>query len=305
MPHLADSHPVDPPIATWPDRLRFFAIVGGVLAAALLVLDPLILGRLEHQPTVLVGGRFGLIGGILAAVLIRLLLIAAKKISGHEWLALCGVGTGLALWSLTGPSIDQWLSNQSPQIGPPRGSAYWPLFADVILLMSALGDFRWLQGDFGDDSAATPRPAGAQEFDWRGLLLTTVIAVVLVSLLTGPIIDRSRPLQLAFAVVAGISAAMVLNRQFGGSHDARQYVALPFVLALIGALIAAVWPAFRIPAEYQHLNSVAAWGLVRPLPVQMIGFGLATVLWHTIPQHAATASENVPAAQLKLSQDGG
>jgi hypothetical protein len=63
----------------------------------------------------------------------------------------------------------------------------------------------------------------------------------------------------------------------GGARGLIWYLPGPFVVGVIGALVAAWRPGLG-PA-YENVNVIPAWGLVRPLPVEMVSVGLvATIL---------------------------
>ena len=111
------------------------------------------------------------------------------------------------------------------------------------------------------------------------MTLVTVVAVaaVVVPILTGPQIGWTRHGQVYFALVAGFFVATLAGRRIGRARGLVWYAAAPFVVGLIGVVWAMLRPSPG--GAYARLDVVPAHGLVRPLPVEMIGTSLATIGW--------------------------
>ena len=82
-----------------------------------------------------------------------------------------------------------------------------------------------------------------------------------------------------FAVALGFVAGTYVARRFLQVSDPIWYWPAPILLGVIGVLGAGLDPALRLPEEYSHSDTIPAWALVRPLPVEMVGVGLLVTLW--------------------------
>jgi hypothetical protein len=188
--------------------------------------------------------------------------------------------------------MDDWLLLQNRLVQGPRGTPYWPLLGEYVYLavviagVAALGGWTLLGQGVSDGVAR--RAALRQTFaldgggtSWRegisALLVTAVVAGILMFILFGPREGHTRRGQVYFAValafILGVTAAQRLTRV----HHAAWYWPAPFVVGIAGVLLAAFRPA--LPQPFHQLDMLPAWGLVRALPVEMVGVGVAAVIW--------------------------
>jgi hypothetical protein len=132
-----------------------------------------------------------------------------------------------------------------------------------------------------------------------GLLLTTLIAGALALVLTGAPLAYTRRGQVYFALLVGFLAAVFVTSRVMRSSTPHLPGTLspawcwpaPFLLGVIGLTVAAVSPGLMLPPGYERLDTIPAWALARPLPVEMIGVGLVGVLWLLGPRGARAAPQ--------------
>ena len=103
-----------------------------------------------------------------------------------------------------------------------------------------------------------------------------LIAAVLVLILVGPRVGHTYRGQVYFAVAVGFIVAVLVARRVTGVRGIIWYLPGPLLVGLLGVLLAAWRPG--LGAGYEHINVIPAWGLVRPLPVEMVGVGLVAIL---------------------------
>ncbi|MDX2200304.1 MAG: hypothetical protein SF069_15195 [Phycisphaerae bacterium] len=293
----APDAPHHSPLETW---LRVGLCALTVWAVFRFVVEPRVLAYESHyDPLVLHAGRFGLLGGIAIAGLLRLSVGGATAITGGAARGVVAVCLGLMAWALRDQTIDQWLIARNPSLSQPTGAVYWPLLLDFLLLAIGLVPLPFAKSLFDPpQSAAADLDQTAGPADWRGLLATLVLGVIVVPFLMGPAVADTRVKQVYFAVAAGLPLARWGARKLTNVQSIGGAWVVPFLLGMIGVAVAAMRPAFSLPAGYQSLTETPAWGLVRPLPLQWISLGLATILWNVafpIRASAATA-QPVPAA---------
>lgn len=267
------------------------------LAAAVVLLwgalhygaDATVLPRgLDRPLTVLVGD-----GGIGAALVVLVLLLvgafAGGFISGRRdaTQGLLVVGFALALWVYPAGTIDNWLIIRNPTAGPPTGAAYWPLLAEyfywtvAVVAVLALGVWRRPAG--AADRKATwraelgldPSPVALRD-GITALVVTVAVAVVLMLILSGPRVGHTFRGQVYFSVAVALLVAVIVARRVTGVRGAAWYLASPLIVGLIGVILAAVKPG--LGAGYEKINVIPAWGLVRPLPVEMVAVGSVAIL---------------------------
>ena len=114
---------------------------------------------------------------------------------------------------------------------------------------------------------------------WLALLIATAVIGVLMLVLTGSPVGRTLPGQVYFAIAVASAAGVFVAVRATGVRESICYWPAPILAGLIGMLVAAISPGFLIPAEYNQLNSIPAWGLARALPLQMAGAGVAVSMW--------------------------
>ncbi len=287
-------------VAAWPRRLRFVLATGILWALLQYVAGPLVLPNGLDRPLVLSASHAGLLGGLLVVLIIWAGAALATLIIGTEQRApvLLAIGLALALWAAqggrAGGTIDDWLilRNQTP--GVPRGAPYWALIGDYIYLSLAVA------GAYAIASALAPRgepgglagtlrqafrpaPAAGQKphAGPAALLATVAVAGVVIFFLTGPALAQTRRGQVYFAVFVGFLAATFLASHFFKIRDPLWYWPAPLLLGLIGLVVAGLSPDLLLApsGQFRPLDVIPAWGLVRPLPIEMVGVGLVATFW--------------------------
>ena len=111
------------------------------------------------------------------------------------------------------------------------------------------------------------------------LLTTTVVICVLMLSLTGSVVGHTLRGQVYFAVTVASAAGVFAATRVVSVRSPIWYWPAPILAGLLGMLIAAFKPDLMLPAGYDELNSIPAWGLARPLPVEMVGVGVVVALW--------------------------
>ena len=108
---------------------------------------------------------------------------------------------------------------------------------------------------------------------------STAVIVILMLFLTGPAEGHTYRGQVYFAVAVASVAGTYAARKITKARDAIWYWPAPLLAGLLGTLAAISKPDLLIPAAYRQLNSIPASGLVRVLPIEMMGVGLVATLW--------------------------
>lgn len=278
----------------WVTRLRLVLAIGLVWAGLHFVIDQTVLARGLDRPVVIAASGSGLSAALAVALLLWLGAVVGTLLAGirDTTRILFVIGVALALWAAGDGTMDDWLLLQNQLVEGPRGAPYWPLLGEYVYLAvviagaATLGGWTLL-GQRASDAVAR-RAALRQTFalesggtSWRegifALLVTAVVAGFLMFILFGPREGHTRRGQVYFAVavafILGVMAAQRLTRV----HHPLWYWPAPFVVGIVGVLLAALKPA--LPQPYQHLDVIPAWGLVRALPVEMVGVGVAAVIW--------------------------
>ncbi len=271
-------------------KLRLVVAVALVWAGLHYLVDATVLPRGLDRPVVVLIGD----GGILAAVVVlALLLVGAfigELISGRRdaTQGVLVVGFALALWAWQGGTMDDWLKIKNPEAGPATGAAYRPLLAEylywAVVVAGVLALAAWRIRSFGN---APPGGGwrGALGFDAKpaarrdgitALIITVAVAAVLVYVLTGPRVDHTRRGQVYFAVAVAFVIAVLIARRLTGARGIIWYLPGPLIAGIAGVLLATWKPG--LSAGYENINVIPAWGLVRPLPVQMVSVGLVAIL---------------------------
>lgn len=261
--------------SAWPGKLCLTASVALLWAGLHFVVDTTVLSRgLDRPVGVLIGD-----GGIVAAVAVLVLLIVGALIG--TWL--CGrreggqgllvVGFALALWAFHGGTMDEWLKMKNTTAGPPSGAAYAPLLAEYVYWAVVVAAVFALTGRRG-------RSTGKKSFNLRdritALIVTSAVAAILMLILTGPRIGHTYRGQVFFAVAVAFILAVMIARRVTGVRSFNWYIPGPLIVGIIGVLLAASKPG--LGTAYANINVIPAWGLVRPLPIEMVGVGLVAIL---------------------------
>lgn len=282
-------------IALWLRRFRFVTGVAICWAVLHYGVGSLALPCGYRQPPLLAAAP----SPVLAAVALLVLLAAGSLVGAvivgrrnPAGVLLVG-GLGLALWAAPGGNMDDWLKLANTVPGRATLGPYWPLALDYVVLFVSLaaaalavtlarppgapGPQSWTQRV----TRALPQgsePAHSVPRGIAALVTCTAVAAVLVWVLTGPRAQWTRTGQVYFAVLVAFAVGVIAARQLTHVEHPLWYVAAPFVVGL-GGLVWTMTTGPSLPAPYDHLNIIPANGLVRALPVQLVGVGLTAVLW--------------------------
>ncbi len=238
------------------------------------------------------------IGGIaFVAVFVLGAFLAAPIAGGDFRRPLMAVGLGTALWAAerggAGGTMVTWLIMRNDVPGPPRGGPYAMLLVDYVYLVVASGG-AVLASFFatrGSDAKAALRTAlglnraGGVLDGAKALAITCVIAAVAMSILVGPPTNATLRGQVYFAVAVGLYLGVYVARQVVKAPPTLWVAAAPLLLGVIGLIVASVQPALMLPAAYRHLDTLSAWALVRPLPIEFVSVGLIATLAQLKPRH--------------------
>jgi hypothetical protein len=275
--------------STWSGRLCLAAAVALLWAGLHFVVDATVLSRGLTRPVcVLVGD-----GGIVAAVTVLILLAVGALIGtllcsrreGAQGLLV--VGLALALWASPGGTMDDWLKMRNTTAGPPTGAAYVPLLAEYAywaIVTAAVFVLTGRQRRSAEDAGVSPNErrksplASATELrdGITALIVTAVVAAVLMFILTGPRVGHTYRGQVYFAVAVACIVGTLAARRVSGVRRFTWYLPTPWLIGIIGVWLAAIRPG--LGAGYENINVIPAWGLVRPLPIEMVGVGLVAIV---------------------------
>ena len=280
------ENPTPGVLLKWATRARF-AIGVAVLWAALHYLGGMVLqdhGR--GAPLVLLSATGGASGGIPAACVALLAGAAAALLAGwrDELRCLAVLGLGLVLWSALGGTMDDWLKQADPQPGPPTGQAYTALLADYLLLAIVIVAATLLAATMRGRMPQTlkqllqpPGDGGALGKGVAALLVTCAVAAIGMMLLTGPRLGETYRQQVLFAVAISFYAGVMIARMTTHAEHLLWYWVAPFVVG-VGGLLWAAWKP-GLGGAYANIDIIPAWGVVRALPIEMVGMGLIGVVW--------------------------
>ncbi|HUU98843.1 MAG TPA: hypothetical protein VM487_24185 [Phycisphaerae bacterium] len=282
------------PASPWVAGVRLLLAIGLVWAGLHFVIDQTVLARGLQRPVVILASGSGLLAALAVAVVLWVGAVVGTLLAGarENTRTLFVIGVALALWAAGDGTMDDWLLLQNQLVQDPRGAPYWPLLGEYVYLgvviagVAALGSWSLLGQRVSD--AAARRAALRRTFaldaggtGWRegvtALLVTAVVAGVLMLVLFGPREGHTRRGQVYFAVAVAFILGVMAARRLTRVHHPLWYWLAPFVVGIVGVLLAAFKPA--LPQPHHHLDMIPAWGLVRPLPVEMVGVGVATIIW--------------------------
>jgi len=283
---------------SWVRRVRTLVAVGLTWTALHLLVGQPLMPRGLNRPVAFAAAPAPVAAALAAAAILAVGAFAAPWITGVRLRSqgLLIAAAALALWAYPGGTMDDWLTLSAPGgvVGPPSGQPYWPLVLECVFLAMvavvalALGTLSAARvGQEHPTPAATElRRAFGFDLDPRerrdGLLAlatTTIVIGILMLALTGPAAGRTLVGQVYFAItVASALGVFAATRLVGVRHPIWFWPA-PILAGLIGLVVAALKPGLTIPAEYNQLNSIPAWGLARGLPTQIVGVGITITLW--------------------------
>jgi len=295
------------PVQAWLARGRFVLAVAALWAGLHFVVG----WALPHgvdRPLVLASSPYGPLAGLLLIAVVSAggALISVLVRPRSQWQPLFIVGLALALWAAEGGrrggTMDDWLIQRNHLVGPPAGAPYWRLLPDYVYLLLAVMGGVTTSAMF---SASERIPWRVQLWrtlglnnptrkDGRGLaalLATTVVAGIAAVTLMGPTVAATYRGQVYFAVGIGLFAGVFVAQRLVKTDLLPWAWLAPFLLGIVGVLFAALRPQLTLPPAYQQLDTIPAWALVRPLPIEMVGIGLVGALWVLRGNSAETARE--------------
>lgn len=278
----------------WLDRLRFMLALAIVWAGLHYLVEGRIVPRGTGRPLVLVNAIGGALGGLLVigvlwgGAALATLLTAARDARKP----LLILGLALALWAWGGGrqsgTMDDWLIFCHPSRGDPTAGPYLLLLADyAYLLIGVAGGYAIAttlaaraRGDVSTPAwlgfqALTQRPAQGV----AALAITTVIGGIVMFFAPGAAAGWTFRGQAQFAALAGLAAGTYVTGLVVKRPPLVWLWLAPILLGVIGLLGAAADPALGLPAVDKELDIIPAWGLVRALPVELVGVGLVAILW--------------------------
>lgn len=271
------------PRPDWTSRIQVAA--GTLILWTLLVygLEPYLLPRASADAVVLLGSTAGTGGGLLATViLLALTYVLGRLIPLRDGcgplLILC---LALVAWSMTGGTMDAWLMAHHQQVGPATSGPYLALLGDYALLglvvIVLVTQFGYTGSPHDED--ARPNALAADTVGGKGpltLLMMVIFSGALVYLLAGPQGHTYHGQVLAGVAVANWGAVLIARNLTGVTH-ALWYWPAPLIVGVLALLLCAAQP--KPAGILAGLNVIPAWGgLGRPLPIEMIGAGLAAIL---------------------------
>jgi hypothetical protein len=313
-----------PLASVWLRRLRFTLAVAVLWAGLHFLAGALLFQSGLDRPLVLSAGKGGLLGGLVVTGLLWAGAVIATLLTGTEdpRQPLLTIGLALALWAgeggQRGGTMDAWLILRHPDPGPPSGAPYWLLLTDYVWLLLGVGgaycigrriarqrDRARPQEPPAPGASAVRGPtshlpgAPSRRDSLMGLLLTTLIAGASALVLTGSPLAYTRRAQVYFALLVGFLAAVFVTSRvvrsstshLPGTPTPAWCWPAPFLLGVIGLVVAGVSPGLMLRPGYERLDTIPAWALARPLPVEMIGAGLVGVLWLLGPRGARAAPQ--------------
>jgi hypothetical protein len=280
--------------SAWVARGRLVLAVALVWGALHFVIDRTVLAQGLDRPVVILASESGLSAAAAVAVLLWIGAYVGGLVAGvrEGARALFIVGLGLALWAVGGGTMDDWLLRQNQLVAGPSAAAYRPLLGEYVYLaivftgVAALGGLAALGRRAADRrnlrlSLRRTFAVASDSPSWRegvfALVATTVIGGFLVFVLSGPRVSHTYRGQVYFAVGVGFILAVLAARRITGVQHPLWYWPAPFIVGIVGVLLAIAKPA--LPQPFQHLDMIPPWALVRPLPVEMVGVGLAAITW--------------------------
>jgi hypothetical protein len=296
------------PVHLWLARGRF-VLATAVLWAGLHFLVGWALPHDLDRPLVLSSSPYGPLAGLLLIAVIWVGGgLASLLVRPHgQWQALFIVGLALALWAAEGGrrggTMDEWLIQRNPAVGPPASAPYWRLLPDYVYLLVAVAGAAVASARLGARGDQAPwrvqlrrtlaldMPGEQRRSGVAALLAAAVVAGVAALILMGPAVAATYRGQVYFAVGIGLFAGVFVAQRLVKTRGLLWAWLAPFLLGTVGLVLAALRPQFMLPPPYQHLNTIPAWGLARALPVEMVGIGLVGALWMLRSGSAETTRE--------------
>jgi hypothetical protein len=275
--------------SSWAGKLCLAAAIGVLWAGLHFVADATVLSRGLDRPVCVLVGDGGIIAGLTVLVLVGVGALLGTLLCGRREGAqgLLVAGVGLALWASQGGTMDDWLKMRNTIAGPPDGAAYLPLLAEHVYWALVVGAVflltRWRRLSAGGSAASAGsarvprRTTGVALRDGLlALIITAAAAAVMMLVLTGPRAGHTYRGQVYFAVAVAFALGALAARRVTGARGFSWYLSAPLIVGFIGVAVAAARPA--LGGAYANINVIPAWGLVRPLPIEMVSVGLVAII---------------------------
>ena len=279
---------------SWPQRLRLIVAALLIWAGLQYLLNATLMAPGLARPATLAASHHPVLAALGLAIILLVGSLVAARVAGSAYShpGLLTAALGLALWVIPAGTMTEWLMYANPQVGPPTGAAYWPWLLNTCGCCSD-------GGRGGSDRDPLTALASLDAHHPRGIPPTVGLHSRAVRASMGysrccfhachwrADADPDR----AGDFGSDLAGPGVLRRRRGqrcGTFAACRvlrvtepiwYCRAPILAGLIGVLVATIRPALLLPAAYAHLNSIPAWGLARPLPIEMVGVGVAVCLW--------------------------
>jgi len=294
-----ETLPAHHPAPSWTERLRMVAGAGMIWACMHYVVDDGLLWRGDARPVVLMASQAGFVRGLLAAGLLGVLgLVVGLVMPRRDGTGpLMVFGLALVGWAALGGTMDDWLILQHPVVTAGDGGPFFALISDYVVLLIVVVVLVKMFGYDGRDHGPDDRPSwravlgadGTAAETRNGVVHLTVgvaVAAVVIYLLAGPGLEHTHRGQVFFGVAVGCMAAVSAARSVTGPVAAIWSWPVPFVVGLLGLILAAVSP--ELPGGLAGLDVFPPWGgLARALPAEMVGVGLVTIIYTRRAWHRA------------------
>lgn len=280
-----------PATQRWIVRTRVVLAACLLWAVLRLVLNMLRRGGVD-TPVMLTYGHVPVLPVLLAAAGVGgvALLFRALRVRRGSLEPFVACALGFALLVMPGGTMTDYLAGLLPSNSTPRAGAYWRLLMEYLaVLLVSLPLYYvagWLPGGPRRGLVAPPAPhvpdradKARQQGELIALLITTVVAGVVMWILSGARLDTTQRQQVFFAVYAGFAAGTYAALYVSSVRTAASLLLAPLVLGAAGCVYAAMFA--KLPPGYDHLNIIPVVPLVRPLPLEMVALGwlgIATVL---------------------------
>lgn len=269
---------------TWLIRMRYAVAIAVVWAGFHYIVDGLLWTRTPDAPFIASlppGGILPMIGILVVVALGSWLSgLITGRFDGERGVLV--VGIAVALWVLPAGTIDAWLIRaQADPTATPSAVPYLLLLIEylfwiAVLVLAYFGGAGFRADLLTNQDARRELGLDHAQEGLVTLLLLTAASAVLISILVGPRLDQTYRLQVYFAIVVGTLLGVIIVRRLARAEGLLWYGLAPLAIGVLGVLVAAWRPA--LPGQYAAINILPAWGLVRPLPVEMVAVGVVTII---------------------------
>ncbi|MFO0838677.1 MAG: hypothetical protein U1D55_09105 [Phycisphaerae bacterium] len=265
-------------LARWLRRGRYLLAIGAIWAGLHWVANASGALASPHRPIVLLAGQSGFLPLISFVAVILIGALAARAVLGfqtvEERLIICGLA--LTLFAFGSGVMDDWLVYCQPRTSPPSGAPYTRLIPDYLLLLAVFGGVAmWGRGAPPVKTGASATQPGLANGP-LATLVTAAVAAILIMILMGPRVGPTYRGQVYFAVALGIGGGVAAAFRLTGVREPAWYSLAPFVVGIVGLVLAAISPG--LPQPYDRLNIIPASAVARPLPIEMVGMGVTAAM---------------------------